>query len=100
MMLFTAIAATAVILPWAADTATGHRAQPARPADPRLAQQPLVGRGGGVTAREISQATAFSMVALTGGDLTGTSARIRARHADGSWGPWYETATLFTPGGR
>ncbi len=34
------------------------------------------------------------MVALTGGDLTGTSARIRARHADGSWGQWYETETL------
>ena len=34
------------------------------------------------------------MVALTGGDLTGTSARIRARHADGSWGQWYESETL------
>jgi uncharacterized protein with LGFP repeats len=99
-MLFTAIAATVVILPWAADTATGHREQPARPGDTQLAQQPLVGLGGGVTVREISQTTAFSMVALTGGDLTGTSARIRARHADGSWGPWYETETLFTPGGR
>jgi uncharacterized protein with LGFP repeats len=99
-MLFTAIAATVVILPWAADTATGHREQPARPGDTQLAQQPLVGLGGGVTVREISQTTAFSMVALTGGDLTGTSARIRARHADGSWGPWYETETLFSPGGR
>src|ERR1700729_3754721 len=96
-MLFTAIAATVVILPWAASE---HREQPARHGDTQLAQQPLIGLGGGVTVREISQATSFSMVALTGGDLTGTSARIRARHADGSWGPWYETETLFTQGGR
>ena len=33
------------------------------------------------------------MVALTGGDLTGTSARVRAKHADGSWGPWYDAET-------
>ena len=99
-MLFTAIAATVVILPWAAGPATGHREQPARPGDTQLTQQPLVGLGGGVTVREISQATTFSMVALTGGDLTGTSARIRARRADGSWGRWYETETLLTPGGR
>src|ERR1700733_13455637 len=98
-MLFTAIAATVVILPWAADTATGHREQPARPGDTQLAQRPLVGLGGGVTVREISQTTPFSMVALTGGDLGGTSARIRARHADGSWGPWYETEALAGPGG-
>src|SRR3984957_10090988 len=84
-MLFTAIAATVVILPWAADTATGHREQPARPADTQLAQQPLVGLGGGVTVREISQTTPFSMVAVTDGDLSSTSARVRAGHADGSW---------------
>src|ERR1700744_3364017 len=102
-MLFTAIAATVVILPWAADSGTGHRdqrSQPTRSADTHLAQQPLVGLGGGVTVREISQATPFSMVALTGGDLGGTSARIRARHADGSWGPWYETEALAGPGGH
>src|SRR6202042_2121699 len=94
-MLFTAIAATVVILPWAASE---HREQPVRHGDTHLAQQPLIGLGGGVTVREISQATSFSMVALTGGDLTGTSARIRARHADGSWGPWYETETLLSSG--
>src|SRR5271156_5092966 len=97
-MLFTAIAATVVILPWAASLATGHREQPARPGDAQLAQQPLVGLGGGDAVREISQTTPFSMVALTGGDLTGTSARIRARHADGSWGRWYATEALLTPG--
>ncbi len=94
-MLFTAIAATVVILPWAASE---HREQPARHGDTQLAQQPLIGLGGGVTVREISQATPFSMVALTGGDLTGTSARIRARHVDGSWGPWYDTETLLSSG--
>jgi uncharacterized protein with LGFP repeats len=94
-MLFTAIAATVVILPWAASE---HRQQPARHGDTQLAQQPLIGIGGGVTVREISQPTPFSMVALTGGDLTGTSARIRARHGDGSWGPWYDTETLLSSG--
>ena len=99
-LLFTAIAATVVILPWAAGPATGHRDQQARPGDTQLAQQPLVGLGSGVTVREISQPTTFSMVALTGGDLTGTSARVRARHADGSWGRWYQTETLLNSGGR
>ena len=60
-----------------------------------LAAQPLAGLGGGITIRELSQKTPFSLVALTG-DLADTSTRIRARHADGSWGPWYQTeyATL------
>jgi uncharacterized protein with LGFP repeats len=102
-LLFTAIAATVVILPWAVDPATGHRDQrhqSARPGDAHLTQQPLVGLGGGVTVREISQTAPFSMVALTGGDLSGTSARIRARHADGSWGPWYSSEALPAAGGH
>jgi uncharacterized protein with LGFP repeats len=101
-MLFTAIAATVVILPWAVDPTTGHRDQPDQPrlGNTHLAQQPLVGLGGGVTVREVSQATPFSMVAVTGGDLSGTSARIRARHADGTWGPWHATEALPTPGGH
>jgi uncharacterized protein with LGFP repeats len=98
-MLLTAIAATLVIVPWAVEPAAGHHPQPARPGDTQLSQQPLIGLGGGVAVREISQATPFSMVALTGGDLTGTSARIRARHADGSWGPWHDTETLDSGGG-
>ena len=57
----------------------GHRAGPTTTG----------GIGGGETVREISQDTPFSMVALTGSDLTGTSARVRAKRADGSWGPWY-----------
>ncbi|WP_390888033.1 N-acetylmuramoyl-L-alanine amidase [Candidatus Mycobacterium wuenschmannii] len=93
-MLFTAIAATVVLLPLAVGSTGDRDDHPASVADTHLAQQPLVGLGGGVTVREISQATTFSMVALTGGDLTGTSARVRARRADGSWGKWYATETL------
>src|ERR1700733_4058953 len=99
-MLFTAIAATVVILPWTVTSTVGHREHSPVAGDTHLAQQPLVGLGGGVTGREISQATPFSMVALTGGDLTGTTARVRARHVDGSWGPWYDTETLLSSGDR
>ncbi|MFN8068200.1 MAG: N-acetylmuramoyl-L-alanine amidase [Mycolicibacterium insubricum] len=59
-----------------------------------LAEQPLDGVGGGTTVREVSQDRPFSLVALTGDDLTGTSARVRARRDDGSWGPWYDAETL------
>ena len=65
-MLFTAIAATVVILPWAVH---GHR-RPVTTERPladqtQLAEQPLTGIGGGETIREIHQDTPFSMVALT-----------------------------------
>ncbi len=93
--MFTAIAATVVILPWAVTGVPGaeHNDGP-NAADTVLSQQPLTGLGGGETIREISQPTPFSMVALTGTDLTGTSARVRAKRADGSWGPWYDAETL------
>ena len=94
--LLTAIAATAVLLPWAINGVPPGQ-QP-RAADTRLAEQPLDGVGGGETVRELHQDTPFSMVALTGGDLTGTSARIRAERADGSWGPWYQAETLESGG--
>jgi uncharacterized protein with LGFP repeats len=97
-MLFTAIAATVVILPWAADPSPGHRSAPPDRGDTHLTQRPLIGLGGGVTVREVSQPAPFSMVALTGGDLTGTSARVRARRADGTWGPWHDTETLSDNG--
>lgn len=93
MTLFTAIVATAVIVPWAVGGPSAPDDQP-RAADTRLAQQPLAGLTAGETIREISQPTPFSMVALTGGDLTGTTARIRAKRADGTWGPWYHTPAL------
>lgn len=96
-MLFTAIAATAVVLPWAA--APDRRDHAPRPGQTHLVQQPLIGVGGGVTIREVSQPAPFSMVALTGGDLTDTAARVRAKRADGSWGPWYDTEALDSGGG-
>lgn len=42
----------------------------------------------GATVKEITQDTPFSMVALTGSDLSATAARIRAKLPDGSWGRW------------
>lgn len=104
-ILFTAIAATVVVVPWAVGGIPGtgkHDRVTAE--DTVLVQQPLAGVGGGETIRELSQATPFSMVALTGSDLTGTKARVRAEQADGSWGPWYDAersvdATEYAEGG-
>jgi uncharacterized protein with LGFP repeats len=93
-MFFTAIAATVLVLPWAVDPTRGQPHQPTHRAGAQLTQQPLIGLGDGITVREVSQAAPFSMVAVTGSNLTGTSARIRAKHADGSWGPWHDTETL------
>ncbi|UXA07064.1 LGFP repeat-containing protein [Mycobacterium sp. SMC-2] len=89
--LLTAIAATVVVVSWVADTTRDRGAPGPPPAhETQLAEQPLIGLGGGVTVRQISQDTPFSLVALTG-DLAGTSTRVRAKHLDGSWGPWYQT---------
>ncbi|MGV1088716.1 MAG: N-acetylmuramoyl-L-alanine amidase [Mycobacterium sp.] len=91
-ILLTAIAATVVMVPLAVGIPGRHHAPSAD--DTVLSQQPLAGVGGGESIREISQDTPFSMVALTGSDLTGTSARVRARQADGSWGRWYDAENL------
>lgn len=93
-ILFTAIAATALLLPWAVGGLPGGDDDEASAYTPQLAEQPLTGVGGGQTIREIHQDTPFSLVALTADDLTGTSARVRAKKADGSWGPWYEAEAL------
>ena len=95
-ILFTAIAATVFVVPLAVNGGLpGHtRHDKVRAEDTVLVQQPLAGVGGGETVREISQETPFSMVALTGSDLTGTTARVRAKQADGSWGPWYDSESL------
>ncbi len=61
---------------------------------PLIVERPLTGVGGGQTIHELHQDTPFAMVALTADDLSGTSARVRAKKADGSWGPWYEAETL------
>ena len=93
----TATIATVLILPWALKAGTGLRSadQPGIPpsaAATTLHEQSLPDLDSGVTVREITQDEPFSMVALTGADLSGMSARIRARQPDGSWGPWYATA--------
>jgi uncharacterized protein with LGFP repeats len=93
-ILFTAIAATIVLVPWAIDGLPGEGDQHPSSDAPQLSQQPLTGVGGGETIREVHQDTPFSMVALTAADLTGTSARVRAQKPDGSWGPWYEAEAL------
>lgn len=85
---------TVAILAGAMGPTAGHARGPIPSEAPQLTQQPLTGLGGGVTVREVNQRTPFSMVALTGADLTGTSARVRAERPDGSWGPWYDTETL------
>jgi len=94
-ILLTAIAATVVAVPLAINGIPGIGSHHGPSADDTvLVQQPLAGVGGGETIRELTQATPFSMVALTGNDLTGTSARVRAKQPDGSWGSWYDTENL------
>lgn len=90
----TATLATVLILPWALNAGPGSTSNDAPPsaAATKLNQQPLADLEPGVTVREITQDEPFTMVALTGADLSGTSARVRAKRADGSWGPWYTTA--------
>ena len=82
------------MLPWAINGLPGDDNDKPASRAPQLAQQPLTGLGGGETVREVHQDTPFSMVALTAEDLTGTSAKVRAKNADGSWGPWYDAETL------
>jgi uncharacterized protein with LGFP repeats len=96
LLLLTAIAASAILVPWAIDGVPPGDDAP-RAADTKLVEEPMAGLGGGVTVREISQDTPFSMVALTGDDLTGTEVKVRAKHGDGSWGPWYDAETLEGP---
>lgn len=89
-MLITAIAATVVIVSWIVDPPRDSAPAPSPAGGTQLAEHPLIGLGSGVTVRELTQSTSFSLVAVTG-DLAGTSTRVRAKHADGSWGPWYQT---------
>ncbi|WP_207547476.1 LGFP repeat-containing protein [Mycobacterium kubicae] len=100
-MLVTAIAATVVIVASVLYRPADDNHQLPHPAETQLAEQPLVGLGGGVTVRELTQNAPFSLIALTG-DLAGTSTRVRAKRPDGSWGPWYqaEYETAAPDGGQ
>ena len=97
-ILYTAIAATVVVVPWAVIDGHGRHHGPSAD-DTVLTQEALSGVGGGETIREITQQAPFSMVALTGTDLTGTSARVRAKKPDGSWGPWYPAEQMHSADG-
>ncbi|MBO0856094.1 MAG: LGFP repeat-containing protein, partial [Nocardia sp.] len=67
---------------------------PGNPAMPALAPgavpPDMAGRVG-AAVKELTRDTPFSMVALTAKSLAGTTALIRAKQADGNWGPWYTT---------
>ncbi|MDX1889565.1 N-acetylmuramoyl-L-alanine amidase [Mycolicibacterium sp. 050158] len=93
-LLFSAVAATAVIMPLASYGLPGEPVRMPVATDPLITERPLDGIGDGETVRELHQDTPFAMVALTADDLTGTSARVRAKQANGSWGPWYEAESL------
>src|SRR5882757_8183141 len=82
------------MLPWAINGVPGDDTDKPAAQAPLLAQQPLTGLGGGETIREVHQDTPFSLVALTAADLSGTSAQVRAKKPDGSWGPWYAAENL------
>lgn len=97
-IIFTALAATVVILPWAVDGLPDRDGEHHANLAPLIAEQPLNGLGGGETIREVHQDAPFSMVALTAEDLSGTSARVRAKKSDGSWGPWYDSEALDSVG--
>jgi uncharacterized protein with LGFP repeats len=73
-MLLTAFAATVVIVSWIVDPTRQTAPVPPPARDTQLAEHPLIGLGGGVTVRELTQGT-----------------RVRAKRSDGSWGPWYQT---------
>ncbi|MCW2553189.1 MAG: hypothetical protein JWR78_2970 [Mycobacterium sp.] len=93
-LLFSAVVASVVIVPWASDGLPGARDEHPLATTPMIVERPLTGIGGGETIREVHQQTPFSMVAFTADDMTGTSARVRAKQPDGSWGPWYEAEAL------
>src|SRR4029078_9512754 len=82
------------MLPWGTNGPPRDDSDKQASQAPQLAQQPLTGLGGGETIREIHQDTPFALVALTADDLTGTSAPVRAKKDDGTWGPWYEAEGL------
>ena len=93
-LVFSAVAATAVLLPLGGNGAPGASTNTPVATTPLIVERPLTGVGGGQTVRELHQDTPFAMVALTADDLSGTSARVRAKRGDRSWGPWYDAETL------
>ncbi|MGK2904274.1 MAG: N-acetylmuramoyl-L-alanine amidase [Mycobacterium sp.] len=89
-VLLSAVLGTVALLPWAVNGLPGENAAP----ETAINQRPLNALGGGETIREIHQDTPFALVALTADSLEGTTARVRAKRTDGSWGPWYDAEAL------
>nr|WP_019931922.1 N-acetylmuramoyl-L-alanine amidase [Nocardia sp. BMG111209] len=80
----------------AADAVIPAGADPSAPAlSPGAVPAELADRVG-ATVKELSRDTPFSMVAFTAQDLGGTTTMVRAKQADGSWGPWYATDRVDT----
>lgn len=51
--------------------------------------------GGGSAVKEVSSDSPFSMVGITWkGSHPDAKAHVRARQADGAWGPWYEAESV------
>ena len=93
-LLFSAVVATAVLVPLGVHAAPREPSPAPVATTPLIVERPLASVGGGETIRDVHQSTPFAMVALTADDLSGTSVHVRAKKADGSWGPWYEAETL------
>ena len=91
-MLLTAIAATAVILPWAIDRAARSTGGQRAGTFDRPAAADRSGRRRHGPRSHVSHAVLDGRADRW--DLTGTTARVRAKRADGSWGPWYEAETV------
>jgi uncharacterized protein with LGFP repeats len=78
------------------DPALVPGADPGTPALVPGAVAPDVADRVGAQVKVLTRDVPFSLVALTGTDLAGTTALIRSQNADGSWGPWYPTDRVDT----
>ncbi|WP_308212138.1 MULTISPECIES: N-acetylmuramoyl-L-alanine amidase [Nocardia] len=76
--------------------ASAQTADPSTPALAPGAVAPELTDQVGAEVKQLRRDTPFSVVALTGRDLAGTKALVRARKDDGSWGSWYDTERVET----
>lgn len=83
------------LLPAPPTTDTPAPVLPPADAAAPVAPQSAPGTDLGAAVKEITRDTPFSMIALTS-ELGTTAAKVRAKLADGSWGPWFATEQLDT----
>ncbi len=79
-----------------ADPALVPGSDPAAPALSPGAVAPELADQVGAEVKELTRETPFSMVAFTAKELGDTTALVRARTPDGSWGPWFSTERVDT----